>query len=308
MDLYKLSKNNKLEYLESSKFDLEKDIQFVIEQNTQELFNLQFVKSEFSVNGYRVDTLCFNQETNSFVIIEYKNNHSYSVIDQGYTYLSTMLNNKSDFVLEYNETMDKNLKRDEIDWSQSRVMFISPSFNQYQKDSVNFKDIPFELWEVKRFNGDLIGLNQLSNSSKESIKGIEKTKDKVLDEVKVFDEDSVFQKSSEKVKDIYQDIKEKISSWNDISFNSTPNYVSVLKNNKVKIYLVPQKNKLKIDMVRRIDFKGNVESIPIKFTLDDPKNLFKLLVNEYKELYTMSFDDSKDIDYIVLMLKQKFDS
>ena len=219
-----------------------------------------------------------------------------------------MLNNKSDFVLEYNETMDTNLKRDEIDWSQSRVMFISPSFNQYQKDSVNFKDIPFELWEVKRFNGDLIGLNQLSNSSKESIKGIEKTKDKVLDEVKVFDEDSVFQKSSEKVKDIYQDIKEKISSWNDISFNSTPNYVSVLKNNKVKIYLVPQKNKLKIDMVRRIDFKGNVESIPIKFTLDDPKNLFKLLVNEYKELYTMSFDESRDIDYIVLMLKQKFDS
>lgn len=308
MDLYKLSKNNKLEYLESSKFDLEKDIQFVIEQNTQELFNLQFVKSEFTVNGYRIDTLCFNQETNSFVIIEYKNNNSYSVIDQGYTYLSTMLNNKSDFVLEYNETIGTNLKRNEIDWSQSRVMFISPSFNQYQKDSVNFKDIPFELWEVKRFSGDLIGLNQLSNSSRESIKGIEKTKDKILDEVKVFDEDSVFQKSSEKVKDIYQDIKEKISSWNDISFNSTPNYVSVLKNNKVKIYLVPQKSKLKIDMVRRIDFKGNVDSIPIKFTLDDPKNLFKLLVNEYKELYTMSFDDNKDIDYIVLMLKQKFDS
>ncbi len=308
MDLYRLSTNNKLEFLDNSKFDLEKDIQSVIEKNTQELFNLQFVRSEFSINNYRIDTLCFNLETNSFVIIEYKNNHSYSVIDQGYTYLSTMLNNKSDFVLEYNETMDKNLKRDEIDWSQSRVMFISPSFNQYQKDSVNFKDIPFELWEVKRFNGDLIGLNQLSNSSKESIKGIEKTKDKVLDEVKVFDEDSVFQKSSEKVKDIYQDIKEKISSWNDISFNSTPNYVSILKNNKVKIYLVPQKNKLKIDMVRRIDFKGNVESIPIKFTLDDPKNLFKLLVNEYKELYTMSFDDSKDIDYIVLMLKQKFDS
>lgn len=308
MDLYKLSKNNKLEYLESSKFDLEKDIQFVIEQNTQELFNLQFVKSEFTVNGYRIDTLCFNQETNSFVIIEYKNNNSYSVIDQGYTYLSTMLNNKSDFVLEYNETIGTNLKRNEIDWSQSRVMFISPSFNQYQKDSVNFKDIPFELWEVKRFSGDLIGLNQLSNTSRESIKGLEKTKDKILDEVKVFDEESVFQKSSENVKDIYKDIKEKISSWNDISFNSRPNYVSILKNNKVKIYLNPQKNKLKIDMVRRIDYKGNVDSIPIKFTLDDPKNLFKLLVNEYKEIYTMSIDDNKHIDYIVLMLKQKFDS
>jgi hypothetical protein len=308
MDLYKLSKNNKLEYLESSKFDLEKDIQFVIEQNTQELFNLQFVKSEFTVNGYRIDTLCFNQETNSFVIIEYKNNNSYSVIDQGYTYLSTMLNNKSDFVLEYNETMSSNLKRDEIDWSQSRVMFISPSFNKYQKDSMNFKDIPFELWEVKRFDGDLIGLNQLSNSSRESIKVVQKTKDKILDEVKVYDEDSIFLKSSEKVEDVFKEIKEKISSWNEVSFEITKSYVSVRRGNKNKIYLTPQRTQLKIEMVRRMDFKGNIESIPIKFTLDDPKNLFELFVDPYREIYKLSIENNKDIDYIVLMMKQKFDS
>jgi hypothetical protein len=308
MDLYKLSKNNKLEYLESSKFDLEKDIQSVIEQNTQELFNLQFVKSEFTVNGYRIDTLCFNQETNSFVIIEYKNNQSYSVIDQGYTYLSTMLNNKSDFVLEYNETMSSNLKRDEIDWSQSRVMFISPSFNKYQKDSMNFKDIPFELWEVKRFDGDLIGLNQLSNSSRESIKVVQKTKDKILDEVKVYDEDSIFLKSSEKVEDVFKEIKEKISSWNEVSFEITKSYVSVRRGNKNKIYLTPQRTQLKIEMVRRMDFKGNIESIPIKFTLDDPKNLFELFVDPYREIYKLSIENNKDIDYIVLMMKQKFDS
>jgi len=66
VDLYKLGKNDKLELLESSKFDLERDIQSVIEKNTQELFNLQFVKSEFSVNGYRIDSLCFDQEQKSF--------------------------------------------------------------------------------------------------------------------------------------------------------------------------------------------------------------------------------------------------
>jgi hypothetical protein len=308
MDLYKLSKNNKLEYLESSKFDLEKDIQFVIEQNTQELFNLQFVTSEFTVKGYRIDTLCFNLETNSFVIIEYKNNQSYSVIDQGYTYLSTMLNNKPDFVLEYNETMDTKLKKDEIDWTQSRVMFISTSFNQYQKDSLNFKDIPFELWEVKKFTGELIGLNQLSNSSKVSIKGLEKTKDKVLDEVRVFDEDSVFVKSSQKVREIYKEIKDKISVWNDKSFNSKPNYVSILRGNKIKIYLTPQKNQLKIEMIKRSYTKGNKENTPTGFILDDPKGLFTLFENDYKELYTLSIKDNKDIDYIVLMMKQKFDS
>jgi hypothetical protein len=281
MDLYRLSKNKKLELIESSKFDLEKDIQSLIEEHTQELFNLQFVKSEFSVNGYRLDTLCFNQETNSFVIIEYKNTQSYSVVDQGFTYLSTMLNNKSDFVLEYNEVIGTNLKRDQIDWSQSRVIFVSPSFSQFQRDSVNFKDIPFELWEVKKYSDDLIGLKQITNTSRQSMKGLEKSKDKVLSEVEVFDEDSVFQKSSKSVQDIYEELKEKMSSWNDVSFNSKKNYVSVLRGNKVKIYLNPQKNQLKIDMIRRTDFKGNVQSVPIKFSLDDPKNLFKYLSSHF---------------------------
>lgn len=308
MDLYKLGDSQKLEVLESTKFDLEKDIQTVIEKNTQELFNLQFVKSEFSVHNYRIDSLCFDQELKSFVIIEYKKTQSYSVIDQGFTYLSTMLNNKSDFVLEYNETIGSNLKRDEIDWSQSRVIFISPSFSQYQRDSVNFKDIPFELWEVKKFGNDLIGLNQLFSTSKESVKGIEKSKDVVLSEVQVVDEESVLEKTPENIKEIYEQLKEGMSSWSDISFKSKQNYISVLRGNKVKIYLNPQKNQLKIDMIRKVDFTGNVKSVPTNFTLDDPKKMFTLFENQYKELYTLSIKDTKDIDYILLMMKQKFDS
>lgn len=306
--MYKLSDSQKLEVLESTKFDLEKDIQTVIEKNTQELFNLQFVKSEFSVHNYRIDSLCFDQELKSFVIIEYKKTQSYSVIDQGFTYLSTMLNNKSDFVLEYNETTGSNLKRDEIDWSQSRVIFISPSFSQYQRDSVNFKDIPFELWEVKKFGNDLIGLNQLFSTSKESVKGIEKSKDVVLSEVQVVDEESVLEKTPENIKEIYEQLKEGMSSWSDISFKSKQNYISVLRGNKVKIYLNPQKNQLKIDMIRKVDFTGNVKSVPTNFTLDDPKKMFTLFENQYKELYTLSIKDTKDIDYILLMMKQKFDS
>lgn len=308
MDLYKLGKNEKLELLESTKFDLEKDIQSVIEKNTQELFNLQFVKSEFSVNGYRIDSLCFDQELKSFVIIEYKKTHSYSVIDQGFTYLSTMLNNKSDFVLEYNESTNSNLKRDEIDWSQSRVIFVSPSFSQYQRDSVNFKDVPFELWEVKKYNNDMIGLNQLMSTSTQSVKGIEKSKDVVLNEVVVVDEESVLENVPDKIKDLYEELKDGMSSWGDISFKSTKNYISVSRGNKVKIYLNLQKNQIKVDMIRKVDFTGNVKSVPTKFTLDDPKKLFNLFENEYKEKYTYGMKDNKDIDYVLLMMKQKFDS
>lgn len=308
MDLYKITKGNKLGLIESTKFDLEKDIQKVIENNTQELFNLRFIKSEFPINGYRLDTLCFNEETKSFVIIEYKNTNSYSVVDQGFTYLSTMLNNKSDFVLEYNEVTRTNLKRDQIDWSQSRIIFISPAFSQFQRDSVNFKDIPFELWEVKKYSNDLIGLKQITSNSYQSIKGLGKIKDKVLNEIEVFDEDILLKKSTQSIQNLYKEIKEKISMWNEISFKSGKNYIKILRGRKVKIYIFPQRNNLKIDMVRRSDFKGNVQSVPIRFTLDDPKNLFKLNKRSHQENYITTINNNKNLDYILLLMKQKFDS
>lgn len=159
MKLFK-TKEKGVEYVEINPFKLEKEIQELVEKNTETFFNLEFVRSEFPISDFRIDTLCFNNETNSFIIIEYKKGNSYSVIDQGYSYLSLMLNNKSDFIIEYNERLNKNLRWDDVDWTQSRIIFISQSFSSYQKNSVNFKNLPFELWEIKRFKNDTIVLNQ----------------------------------------------------------------------------------------------------------------------------------------------------
>src|SRR5690606_32341252 len=116
------------------------------------IFGLDFVRSEFPIGNFRIDTLAFDKDTSSFVIIEYKRDKNFSVVDQGYAYLSLMLNNKADFILEYNENNKNTLRRDAVDWSQSRVIFISPSFTTYQKEAINFKDLPIELWEVKRYS------------------------------------------------------------------------------------------------------------------------------------------------------------
>ncbi len=150
MNLY-ISENNKLKQIDKDTFGLEKNIQSLVETNLEAIFNLEFVSSEFIINDFRIDTLAYDNENNCFVIIEYKKGSSYSVIDQGYSYMSTMLNNKSDFILEYIEKTNNTLKKTDIDWSQSRIIFVSPSFNSYQKNSVNFKDVPFELWEIKKF-------------------------------------------------------------------------------------------------------------------------------------------------------------
>tara|TARA_B100001057_G_scaffold20253_1_gene18714 strand:+ start:111 stop:1043 length:933 start_codon:yes stop_codon:yes gene_type:complete len=310
MDLYKLNKN-KLSPIDQDQFKLEKDIQNIVEQNTEEIFNLQLVKSEFAIKNYRIDSLCFDQETNSFVIIEYKKGSSYSVIDQGFSYLSTMLNNKSDFVLEYNESTNSGLKRDQVDWTQSRVIFISTSFNSFQTDSVNFKDIPFELYQVKRFKGGVISINQISSKSKESIKSVKainSDNNKVLDQVSVYDEDSQLKGSSQRIRELYFQLKERMSSWQDVKFKTTKNYVSVGRGNKTKIYINIQKERLKLHLLRRIDFKGNVKSAKVMFTIDDPKKIHTLYKSSHKEQYQILLKDEKDIDYVVSLLKQKYDS
>ncbi len=310
MDLYKLNKN-KLSPIDQDQFKLEKDIQNIVEQNTEEIFNLQLVKSEFAIKNYRIDSLCFDQETNSFVIIEYKKGSSYSVIDQGFSYLSTMLNNKSDFVLEYNESTNSELKRDQVDWTQSRVIFISTSFNSFQTDSVNFKDIPFELYQVKRFKGGVISINQISSKSKVSIKSVKAINidnNKVLDQVSVYDEDSQLKGSSQRIRELYFQLKERMSSWQDVKFKTTKNYVSVGRGNKTKIYINIQKERLKLHLLRRIDFKGNVKSAKVMFTIDDPKKIHTLYKSSHKEQYQILLKDEKDIDYVVSLLKQKYDS
>jgi len=311
MDLYNL-KNKKLSQIDQKPFNLEKDIQSVVEHNTQELFNIDFVTSEFSLGNFRIDSLCYDEENKSFVIIEYKKGKSYSVIDQGYSYLSLMLNNKSDFILEYNENKKNSLKRGDVDWSSSKVIFISPSFNTYQKNSVNFQDVPFELWEIKKYSNNMISLNQHQSSSKESIQNLEGKKNSIIKdvgkEVRVVSEDELFVGKDEGIHDLFQQMKEKILDWENVRITNNYKYFRVQNGKNIKFYINPQKSNLKIDFLSRIDFKGDVKSKKKKFVLDDPKKLFSLIKNNYKELYTIKIKDSKNLDYVILMLKQKFDS
>ena len=181
MALYKLEQQ--LDFIKEFPFKFEKDIQTLIEMNLKSLLHLDFIRSEFALNAFRIDTLAFDTESKSFVIVEYKRDKNFSVIDQGYAYLSLMLNNKADFILEFNESQKKTLKRTDIDWTQSKVIFISPQFTNYQREAINFKDLPIELWEIKRFENDIVSFEQIQKTSaKESIKTVSRN-DETVDAV-----------------------------------------------------------------------------------------------------------------------------
>ena len=75
MPIYTIDKDEKLIPIKQVKFNNEKEMQNLTENNLEELFDLRFVASEFQVDNLRIDTLAFNEKTKSFVIIEYKNDH-----------------------------------------------------------------------------------------------------------------------------------------------------------------------------------------------------------------------------------------
>jgi hypothetical protein len=190
MNIYSIEENG-LSEISTLAFTNEKEIQSVVESNLKVIFDLEFIATEFSVNNFRLDTLAYDSENNSFVIIEYKNSHSYSVVDQGYTYLSILLDRKADFVLQYVTKTGNQIGLNDIDWSLSRVIFIAPNFNSYQVGSVNFSDIPFELWEIKKYQNKTISLEQKKPQSRQKIetyRNLDEEQEEIVDDLVVIDE------------------------------------------------------------------------------------------------------------------------
>jgi predicted transport protein len=302
----KLFQNNagELNPVRAKQFKLEKDIQNLVEGNLNNLFSLQFVKSEFTVEKFRVDTLAFDSENNAFVIIEYKRDKTFSVIDQGYTYMSLLLNNKADFVLEYNENMPKPLKRNEIDWSQSRILFVSPKFTDYQKHSVNFKDVPFELWEIAAYDNGTVGLTQHKSSSKESITSVADNSDdvvsKVSREVKVYTEDHHFQqykKMNDALPELYEELKLRLLALGDVELVPRKLYIGFKTNGKPFTDIVVQASGLLVMINLKIG------------DLDDPRSL----TNDVSEKgrwgngdYELKVKSQKDLEYALFLVEQAF--
>ncbi|OFY43674.1 MAG: hypothetical protein A2X18_09525 [Bacteroidetes bacterium GWF2_40_14] len=298
MALFNIDNNDSLEQIREFPFKLEKEIQGLTEKNLKAVFGLEFVHSEFGLNNFRIDTLAFDRDASSFVIIEYKRDKNFSVIDQGYAYLSLMLNNKADFILEYNEYCSNTLKRDDVDWSQSRVIFISPAFTTYQKEAINFRDLPIELWEIKRYNNNTLSYNQIQTSgAQESIKTISRqneTIEKVTREIKVFTEQEHLDKATEETKELYEKFKNAILNLDNLE----------IKPKKLYIAFVSGTNVVDINVQRTgVKMWINLQ----KGQLDDPKRLARDVssVGHWGNGdYEIQIRNDEDLEYILSLIKQ----
>ncbi|HHF6601496.1 TPA: DUF5655 domain-containing protein [Haemophilus influenzae] len=293
------SKKGQLSQLKQQKFKLEKDIQRLFEENLTLLSGYIFIRSEFSIKNSRIDTLAFDPETQAFVIIEYKRQQNSSVVDQGISYLNLMLEYKADFIVEYNEKQKAPLKRNDVDWSQSKVIFVSPTFNDFQIQATNFKDLPIELWEVNRFDNDIITLNIINKSkSAPNIKAVSIEKNEefsTLKEIKVYQESDHLSDKSDFIQELYEDFKQGILNLDpNIEINTRKLYIAFKKDRNIADIRIQQKN-LKIWI-----------NLPYG-KLDDPKNLAKNVSNTGhwgNGDYEITVESTQYLEYIMSLIKQ----
>ena len=284
-------------------FKLEKDLQKLVEENLGILFDLKFIATEFSIEGYRFDTVAFNTETNSFVIIEYKRGKNESLVDQGYAYLYTLLDRKADFVLLYNEFFGvaKGLK--DFEWSQTRIMFVSPQFTDYQKNATSFINMPFELYEIKQYEGGIIAVNEI-NSAKTINAVADSTKSnsqdekisKVSKEIIVYTEERLLECGSDLTRELYAHLKDRILELGDIKIDPKKLYVAfkgksnvcdiVIKKGHLSVYLNLKEGQLN-------DPQGNAQMI---------KNIGHWGNGDYRAW----IDSEESIDYLMTLIRQSY--
>ena len=300
MSLFDIVGKNILKQIPEDSFKLEKDIQNLIETNLKEMFNLEFIRSEFTIKNNRIDTLAYNSESKSFIIIEYKRERNFSVIDQGYAYLSLLINNKAEFIVEYNERLNQSLKRGEIDWSQTRIIFVAPSFTDHQKQAINFKDMPFELWEIKKFKNRIVSIEQIKKSkTTESIKtfgGISKEQSEVTKTIRVYTEEDHINYGSEFVKELYKTFKNAILNIGDMEITPFQSYIAFKSRTNV-IDIEIQRNALKF----WINMKKN--------SLDDPKHIMRDVSNIGRfgnGDYELKITNDENIEYLMSLVKQSY--
>ena len=221
MPLFKLLNQDKIALVKSSNFELEKDLQRIVEKNLEIVFNCQFVATEFPTgknHSGRIDTLALSEDKNP-VIIEYKKIESSDLINQSLFYLSWLKDHRGDFEIAVNSKLGH---RSEIDWNDIRVICLAPGFKKYDLHAVKMMNAGIELWKYRLFEDnsfyleEIFGRNKLSQNGygKNSVMGIGKKTNQIITTMYSL-EDHLSKIVEESLKKVFHDIRDFALSLDD---------------------------------------------------------------------------------------------
>ncbi len=233
MPIFKLEKDSLIKQ-KKIPFDLERTIQKLVEKNLPVLFNLEFVASELAYGKLRMDTLAFDVNQYSFVIIEYKNKADPGLAEQGLAYKALFKKHPEFFILEYNKKHTNSpIDKKDIDWNKTKILFLSPEFTKYLEEDMDADDVPFELWKISQYEGAMISLESVM-----SLPALEKQQTKEIQKERpLYKEEDHLVKPISEIKELYRELKKHILSLGEdvkvepqkfyIAFKAATNFVDI---------------------------------------------------------------------------------
>ncbi|HYL66178.1 MAG TPA: DUF5655 domain-containing protein [Nitrosopumilaceae archaeon] len=313
MELFKPDKNG-MKRVSIEQFELEKHLENLINENLEDIFNIKFFASQYSLNGKIVDAIGYDEINERFVIIEYKKVKNPTVIEQTVAYLQRLLDNQAKIVLDYNEKFPKNkLKLEDVRWKNSKLIIISPEFTDFQLDYHRQmqQNIEFELFKVTRFENGYLLLEPVESTSSHNIvleklhksKSITTKNQDILSHLETFSEDNNLKLAEPIIKELYKKLKGRILEiGGNIKVVPLAKYVA-FKHNTNFVDVTVQKNALKL-LVNLANGK-----------LDDPKKLARVMRQENNKKighygngdYQIIIKDDKEFEYILGLIQQSFD-
>ncbi len=154
--IFRTESGSELAELDDIGFGDEDQLHRLIESNIGTLFRgLTFLRREFREldGGQHIpDTVAFDKQQNTFVVIEYKNKLDRGVIDQAKAYLKYMKKNRHALMVEYVKSEgDGVLDLASYNWDVYAII-MAPEFSRNQIDSAE-ADGDLELHEIRWYGG-----------------------------------------------------------------------------------------------------------------------------------------------------------
>ena len=149
-------------------FDNEKQMQKLVENNIETLFpGLKFLKTEFrdmTEGERRLDTIAFDTNESTFVVMEYKNKPNNTVLAQAKAYLRDMEQSKANLVLEHSRMMDcRPRDKQSFHWNDMYAIIMASEFAPYQIPGAS-NDQEVEMYEIKMYDGFVMTVNRVGGA------------------------------------------------------------------------------------------------------------------------------------------------
>lgn len=198
--------------LASKTVNLEKELQNLIEKNMEIFFGVRFLRTEYeTTNGGRMDSIGID-ENNCPVIFEYKRDMKESVINQGLFYLDWLLDHKDSFKVLVIEKLGIEVSK-KIDWSAPRIICVAYDFTKYDESAINQMTRNISLIRYRKFNDEFLMFEKVNENTVNQISDESKIAKNNHYEDKAFD--VRYEEASEKLKNLYEDLKDFILSLGD---------------------------------------------------------------------------------------------